>query len=164
MAFDEGLGRGMPRVKPIGTGDDEYSVLAPGVLSPNQPPPYNPANDKQTLFNTGQAGGSAYSGYNSPRYGFGQMGGGGGFASIMSSLMGKTYPSGPAMPEGTTTDDGTSAPSTPVRLANSDDSSALSPALTGIMRDSSQTGGSNIQAIMSDLLKRKRRPAMPLSY
>jgi hypothetical protein len=57
-----------PRVIDVGTGDDQYGQLAPGVYAPNQPPPYDPATDKQVAFDAGTAGGSA-SGYsNSPVY------------------------------------------------------------------------------------------------
>jgi len=159
MAFDEGLGRGMPKNKIIGTGDDEYSLIGPGLVAPNQPPPYDPANDKQLAFDQGKVA-SGYPTGGIYNYRMPNAAGQGGFASILSNLLGKTYPSSPEIPAAGTGQATDSTTKTPDVSAQPD--SGISPALTSVMRDSPQTGGSTIQAIMSNLLRRKS--AVPRPY
>src|SRR5678815_2243176 len=158
-----------PRVIDVGTGDDQSNWIAPGVLAPNQPPQYDPAKDKQVMFDQGTAGGSAYSSYGgSSRFPFPGGQGGNGFASILGSLLGgnNRLSNLPGMPTPQTPDLG--AGQSQGQADAPVGSSGISPALTAVMRDTTTTGGaenSTIQSIMAKLLQQKRRtPPLPTAY
>jgi hypothetical protein len=167
MAFDEGLGRGMPKAIDVGDGpDDQYRWVAPGVPWPIDTE-FNASTGTTTQPNQKTPGGSAYSSYGGTSQ-FPFPGGGNSFSSILGQLlggaMGKTAGTMPGSPPVLSSPSPDLGPSAAGGSEAPVGGQGVSPALTSILRDSDSTaGGNTIQAIMAKLLRQKR-PNQPVAY